>query len=193
MRPGIVKTAQGQQVSIAQVATRSLYVENRQIMTTASLKMSSTPLTFVAQGVEVEVDFETGAVRVLKAISAVDVGNPINPMLLEGQIRGATVQALSVGLCEELFYDQNGVLLTTNFQDYHIFSASDAPEIQIYLVETNNPSELFGAKSVATVPFYGMAPAIANAVLDAADIRLRQLPLTPERVLRALHAQMTRR
>ncbi len=193
MRNGIVKTAQGQQVSIAQVAARSLYVENRQIMTTASLKMSSTPLTFAAQGVEVEVDFETGAVRVLKAVSAVDVGNPINPMLLEGQIQGATAQALSVGLCEELFYDQSGVLLTMNFQDYHIFSTSDAPEIQTYLVETNNPSELFGAKSVATVPFYGMAPAIANAVLDAADIRLRQLPLTPERVLRALHAQMTRR
>ena len=193
MRNGIVKTARGQQVSIAQVAARSLYVENRQIMTTASWKTSSTPITFAAQGVEVEVDFETGAVRVLKAISAIDVGNPINPMLLEGQIQGATAQALSIGLCEELAYDQNGALLTTNFQDYHIFSATDVPEIQTYLVETNNPSELFGAKSVTTVPFYGMAPAIANAVLDAADIRLRQLPLTPERVLRALHAQMTRR
>ena len=70
---------------------------------------------------------------------------------------------------------------------------TDVPEIQSFLVETNDPSELFGAKSITTVPFYGMAPAIANAVLDAADIRIRQLPLTPERVLRALHAQMARR
>ena len=190
---GSIKTAQGQQVSIAQVAAHSLYVENRQIMTTSSWKMGAVPITFAAQGVEVEVDFETGAVRIVKAISAVDVGNPINPMLLEGQIEGATAQALSMGLCEELVYDQNGVLLTTNFQDYHMFSATDVPAIQSFLVETNDPSELFGAKSVATVPFYGMAPAIANAVLDAADIRLRQLPLTPERVLRALHAQMTHR
>ncbi len=193
MSSGIIKTVQGQQVSITQVAAHSLYVENRQIMTTSSWKMGSIPMTFAAQGVEVEVDFETGAVRVLKAISAVDVGNPINPMLLEGQIQGATAQALSMGLCEELVYDQNGVLLTTNFQDYHMFSATDVPEIQSFLIETSDPSELFGAKSVASIPFYGMAPAIANAVLDAADIRLRQLPLTPERVLRALHAQMTRR
>ena len=193
MSNGVIKTVQERQVSIAQVAAHSLYVENRQIMTTSSWKMGSIPITFAAQGVEVEVDFETGAVRVLKAISAVDVGNPINPMLVEGQIQGAMAQALSMGLCEELSYDQNGVLLTTSFRDYHIFSATDVPEMQTYLVETNDPSELFGAKSVATIPFYGMAPAIANAVLDAADIRLRQLPLTPERVLRALHAQITRR
>ncbi len=190
---GVIKTAQGQQVTIAQVASHSLYVENRQVMTTSSWKTASMPMTFAAQGVEVEVDFETGVVRVIKAISAVDVGNPLNPMLLEGQIQGSATQSLSMGLCEELSYDQHGVLLTTNPQDYHVFSTTDVPEMQTYLVETSDPSELFGAKSVSTIPFYGMAPAIANAVLDAADIRVRQLPLTPERVLRALHSHMARR
>jgi len=190
---GVIKTAQGQQITIAQVASHALYVENRQIMTTSSWKTASVPMAFAAQGVEVEVDFETGVVRVIKAVSAVDVGNPLNPMLLEGQIQGSAAQALSMGLCEELSYDQNGTLLTTDLQDYHIFSTTDIPEMQTYLVETNDPSELFGAKSVSVVPFYGMAPAIANAVLDAADIRIRQLPLTPERVLRALHSHMARR
>ncbi|GAC1614685.1 MAG: xanthine dehydrogenase molybdenum-binding subunit XdhA [Ktedonobacteraceae bacterium] len=193
MGNGVVKNMQGQQVTVAQVAAHAVYAEARQIMTTASSKVASVPMTFAAQGVEVEVDFETGVVRVLKAISAVDVGHPINPMLLEGQIQGSMTQSLSMSVCEELAYDQNGVLLTTNLQDYHIFSATDVPEMQTYLVETSDSSELFGAKSVATIPFYGMGPAIANAVLDAADIRIRQLPLTPERVLRALHAHMARR
>jgi putative selenate reductase molybdopterin-binding subunit len=193
MNNGVIKTTQGQQITIAQVASHSLYVENRQIMTTSSWKTASVPMAFAVQGVEVEVDFETGVVRVVKAISAVDVGNPLNPMLLEGLVQGSAAQALSMGLCEELAYDQHGALLTTNLQDYHIFSATDIPEMQTYLVETNDPSELFGAKSVSALPFYGMAPAIANAVLDAADIRIRQLPLTPERILRALHTHMARR
>ncbi len=186
---GVVGSSDERQVTIAQVAAHSLYVESRQIMTTASWKVQQTPLVCAAQGVEVEVDTETGAVRVLNAVSALDVGSAINPALLEGQILGDVTRGLGAALAEELLYDQKGTLLTTSLRDYHIYSATDMPEVQTYLVETSDPYGPFGAKAVAAVPFYGIAPAVANAVADAVGVRLRQLPLTPERVLRALHAQ----
>jgi putative selenate reductase molybdopterin-binding subunit len=139
-------------------------------------------------------------VRVLKVVSAVDAGRVLNPLLMERQIQSGVTQGLNAGLCEELLYDQKGqpqgiapTLLTTNFQDYHIYNTLDMPELQTYLVETTNYVGPFGAKSVAEISLYGAAPALANAIADALGIRLHQLPLTPERVLRAIHAQAAKR
>jgi putative selenate reductase molybdopterin-binding subunit len=127
-------------------------------------------------------------VRVLNVITAIDVGRAINPLILEGQLHGSIAQALGATLSEELLYDPKGVLLTTNLSDYRIYAAPDMPEMQIYLVGTDDASGPFGAKVVTTAPLYGIAPAIANAVVNALGIRLYHIPLTPERVLRAIHA-----
>lgn len=178
---------QGQQAVIEQVAAYALHNDGRQLMTTASWKVQQTPATFGVQGVEVEVDTETGNVRVLNVITAIDVSRAINPLILEGHIQGSIAQALGIALSEELLYDPKGVLLTTNLSDYRIYTAPDMPEMQIYLVETDDASGPFGTKVVNTVPLYGIAPAIANAVVNALGIRLYHIPLTPERVLRALH------
>jgi putative selenate reductase molybdopterin-binding subunit len=190
---GIIKAPSGQTVTIAQVAAHALYAESRHLITNASWKSQQVPLSFAAQGVEVEVDTETGYVRVLKAITAVDVGRVINPMIVEAQLQGSTTQALGLGVCEEMIYDQNGVLLTDNMRNYHIPNALDMPEIQTYLVETQDASPIFGAKAAAEIPFNGIAAAIANAVEDAVGIRIRQIPLTPERVLRAIHTQAAKK
>ena len=143
------------------------------------------PFTFAAQGAEIEVDVETGGLRVVKIVTAVDIGHTLNPLVLEEQIEGNVSQALGMTLSEELCYDQQGNVLTINWQDSHMFSAAEMPELQTYLVESPEFSELSGAKSALSVPLYGVAPAIANAVLDAVDISVYQLPLTPERILRA--------
>jgi putative selenate reductase molybdopterin-binding subunit len=185
---GFVTASGVQSLSMEQIAEYSLYTENRHIMTTASWKMPYTPITFAAQGVEIEVDTETGSIRILKAVVAVDAGRVINPQILEGHVQAAVAQGLGGGLVEEVLYDQKGALLTTNLADYHIYSTLDMPEVQTYLVETVDPAGPFGAKVVADAPLYGMAPAIANAVADALGIRMRQAPLTPERILRAIHA-----
>ncbi|HKT39428.1 MAG TPA: molybdopterin cofactor-binding domain-containing protein, partial [Ktedonobacterales bacterium] len=129
---------------------------------------------------------ETGQVRVLKAVSAVDAGRVINPVTAEGQIEGGATQALGYGTCEEMIYDENGTLLTTNLSDYRIYSAPDMPQMETYIVETSDPFGPFGAKAIAEIPIDGMAPAIANAVADALGVRINQIPLTPERVLRAI-------
>jgi putative selenate reductase molybdopterin-binding subunit len=190
IRDRIVTAPNGQTVTVSQVALHSLHIENQQqIMATASWMSYDSPPPFAAQGAEVEVDTETGAVRVLKAISAVDAGRVINPITAEGQIEGGSTQALGYGVCEEMIYDQQGALLTTNLSDYRIFSAPDMPQMETYIVETSDPFGPFGAKAIAEIPIDGMAPAVANAVADALGVRIRQIPLTPERVLRAIQAQ----
>ncbi len=189
IQQGTISAPNGQQVTIQQVATHSLYVENRHIMTTASWKVPATPTAFAAQGVLVEVDTETGQVRVQKTVSAVDVGHALNPLVIEGQIQGSVARALGLSLSEELLSDQHGVLLSTDLSHYHIYSALDMPDMQTYLVETRDGIAPYGAKSVSEIAFYGIAPAIANAIYDAVGIKVRQIPFTPERMLRALHAQ----
>jgi putative selenate reductase molybdopterin-binding subunit len=186
----IITAPNGQTVTVSQVALHSLHVENQQqIMSTASWMSYNSPPPFAAQGAEVEVDTETGVVRVLKAISAVDAGRVVNPIMAEGQIEGGATQALGYGVCEEMVYDQQGALLTTNLSDYRIYNAVDMPEMESYLVETHDPFGPFGVKAIAEIPIDGMAPAVANAVADALGMRIREIPLTPERVLHAIHAQ----
>ena len=190
----VITAPNGNTVTVSQVALHSLHVENQQqIMATASWMSYESPPPFAAQGAEVEVDTETGVVRVLRAISAIDAGRVINPITAEGQIEGGATQALGYGICEEMVYDQNGVMLTTNLSDYRIFSAPDMPQMETYIVETSDPFGPFGAKAIAEIPIDGMAPAVANAVADALGIRIRQIPLTPERVLRAIRGQGTNR
>jgi putative selenate reductase molybdopterin-binding subunit len=186
---GVITTPKGQSVTVAQVAEQALYVEGRQIMTTASVKGQHEPLSCAAHGVEVEVDTETGEVRVLKVFSAVDAGRVLNPLLVEGQVQGDAALGLSAALSEERLYDVQGAPLPTG--DYRVLNSSDMPLLQTYLVETDTSSSLFGAKPA--VPTFGIAPALANAVADALGTRIRQLPLTPERVLRAVYAQTAKK
>ena len=177
----------GRSVSISDVALHSLHVENQhQIMSTASIMSYDSPPPFAAQFAEVEVDSETGAVRVVKMVSAVDCGKAINPATAEGQIEGGATQALGYGTCEEMRYDDQGALLTIDFTTYHIYRADEMPAHETYLVETSDPYGPYGAKAVAEIPIDGMAPAIANAVADALGVRVRETPLTPERVWQAM-------
>ncbi len=190
----VITAPNGNTVTVSQVALHSLHIENQQqIMATASWMSYESPPPFAAQGAEVEVDTETGVVRVLRAISAIDAGRVINPITAEGQIEGGATQALGYGVCEEMVYDQNGAMLTTNLSDYRIFSAPDMPQMETYIVETSDPFGPYGAKAIAEIPIDGMAPAVANAVADALGIRIRQIPLTPERVLRAIRGQGSNR
>ncbi len=174
-------------VSVSEVALHSLHVSNqRQIMATASNMSYESPPPFAAQFAEVEVDTETGVVTVLKVVSAVDCGRAINPAGASGQVEGGVTQALGYALSEEMVYDDQGMLLTTDFRDYRIFSSADMPELETFLVETQDPFGPFGAKAVAEIPLDGVAPAVANAVADATGVRVGRIPLIPERVYRAL-------
>lgn len=143
---------------------------------------------FGAQCAEVEVDVQTGSVRVVRAWSAHDVGHAINPMLVEGQIEGGLVHGIGYALYEQMVWDDDGRLANPSLADYRLPGAGEAPEIHCILVEDPEPTGPFGAKGVGEMSIVGIAAAIANAVQDATGKRLRQLPLTPQRVLAAIES-----
>ncbi|WP_254721786.1 xanthine dehydrogenase family protein molybdopterin-binding subunit [Kovacikia minuta] len=147
------------------------------------------PLTFMVQGVEVEVDTETGKVTVLRSVQAIDLGKAINPQICLGQAAGGSVMGLGYALLEEQIGDDHGKILNPNFRAYRIPTAADIPPIEIFLIETNDPYGPFGAKGVGEIAINGMAPAIANAIAHATGVSLTQLPMTPERVWRGMREE----
>ncbi len=141
---------------------------------------------WVAQAVEVEVDTETGQVRVTRIVSADDLGKPINPTLVEGQIEGAIVQAQGYALLED-YKTRDGRVLTDQFSTYLIPTIRDIPEkIESVILEIPDPSGPWGARGVGELPYLIVAPAIGAAIHDATGVWIDQFPFTPERVLRAL-------
>jgi putative selenate reductase molybdopterin-binding subunit len=186
---GMVINGSDQPLPMSRIAEHALFIEQRLIMTTASWKLAWEPTTAAVQGVEVEIDIETGYVHVLKVVSAVDVGTVINPMLMENQIHGYIVQGLGLALSEELLYDAQGTLLTSDLRDYPLPNATDNVKIQTFLVETTSSAGGFSTNALAEAVLSGLIPAVANAIFDATGLRLRHAPFTPERVLRAWHAR----
>jgi CO/xanthine dehydrogenase Mo-binding subunit len=135
----------------------------------------------------VRVDRETGAVTVLEHVVAQDVGRALNPALVEGQMRGGTTQGLGWALLEELVHDEHGQLTSGSFVDYALPSAEFTPPIETEIVEVPVPEGPFGAKGVGEAPVVAVAGAVANAIAAATGgVRMRRLPMTPERVWRAL-------
>ncbi len=177
----------GRSVSLAEVAMDSLHHEDQeQIMGVASYLSPVSPPPFAAQFAEVTVDIETGAVRVDRLVMAVDSGVIVNPLTASGQVEGGMTQALGYAVCEEMRYDDAGRPRELDFRDYHIFAAHEMPVLETIFVETVEPSHPFGVKAVAEIPMDGVAPAVGNAVLDACGAAVDVIPLTPERVWRAL-------
>ena len=186
---GKVCAKDGRFVTYEQVCLSSLYQKDQfQIMATASHMSYDSPPPFAAVFAEVEVDTETGLVRVLKLVEAVDCGQVVNPQMAEGQVEGAAMQSVGYALYERMPFDARGRMQFRSFRDYTIAAATDVPEIVTILVPTHEPTGPFGAKAIAEIPINGPAPAIANAVAQATGVRIRELPLTPERVLAALRA-----
>lgn len=143
---------------------------------------------FGTQMAEVEVDTETGKVRVLRLVCANDVGRAINPMAVEGQIEGGAQMGLGYALTEELIVKE-GRVMNPDFLDYRLFTSADMPEVESIIIETDDPQGPFGAKGVGEMGGTPTAAAIANAIHDATGVWLTQLPMTPERVLKALEEQ----
>jgi xanthine dehydrogenase molybdenum-binding subunit len=142
---------------------------------------------FAAAFAEVEVDIETGEVKVIRLVSSHDVGRAINPMIVEGQILGGAAQGVGYALTEGFCFDQRtGTALNQWFLDLRTPSILDIPDIEPVIVELGEPTHPFGAKGCSEISYVGVAPAIANAIFNAAGIRLTELPMTPDRVLKAL-------
>jgi CO/xanthine dehydrogenase Mo-binding subunit len=140
-------------------------------------------------GAEVEVDRDTGEIKLIKYVSLADVGQAIHPVLCEGQDEGGVMNALGHSLLEEMVY-RDGQLLNPNLVDYRVPTFNDLPMgFKTILVENHNGPGPFGAKGTGEGGLLPVAPAIGNALYKATGVRLYQLPLTPERVWQGLQAK----
>lgn len=146
-------------------------------------------LSFHAHAVEVEVDPETGAVRVLRYMAAQDVGFAINPGFVEGQIQGGVAQAIGYALTEELVFGPDGRVLNPTLTDYKMPTIADIPAIEPIIVQAPGPYGPYGAKGVGEPAVLPGAAAIANAVAHAVGVRIRSLPITAEKVWQAMQAK----
>jgi CO/xanthine dehydrogenase Mo-binding subunit len=143
--------------------------------------------TPAATGAEVRISAETGQVIVEKLVTAVDVGRAINPALVEGQIIGAGMMGLGFALSEELQLSKDdGWILNPNLSDYKPPYPADSPEIIPIIIEHPQFSGPYGARGTGEAPILAVAPAIANAIFDALNVRIRDLPLTNEKILMSL-------
>jgi len=159
-------------------------------MASASAPMQGTTLQYSVQAAEVEVDPDTGEVKVVELTVVQDAGFAINPMSVEGQLEGGVTQALGYGMSEQMLFDATtGRNRNPGFLDYKIPSALDVPHIKSIIVEVPARDTLYGARGVGEPPIVATAAAIANAVADAIGTHVTSLPLTPERVRAAVQGK----
>lgn len=176
--------------SLGQLAGMSVTSRSGPIIGSASLSTLPYAPVFSAQAAEVEVDRDTGQVKLTRYVQCQDVGVAINPMAVEGQLEGGAVQGIGRALTEDMQFDPDtGAVRNPSFATYLMPLALDLPELETLLVRVPSEDGPFGARAVAEPPGFGPPAAIANAIYDAVGVRIRELPLSGERVLAALRGE----
>ncbi len=171
----------------AELITTSYYYEPPSVHQDKGFKGDvSAAYAWATQVVEVEVDTDTGIVRLLKCTAAHDVGRVLNQLGIEGQIEGGIVMGQGYALTEDLMIE-DGHCINPNFRDYKLITAPEIPEMDLHFIETMDGEGPQGAKGVGEAPSICIAAAVANAIYNATGVRLYEAPFTPEKVYRALH------
>ena len=181
----------GDRVSLEEVGYEATYGEDEreQILGKGTHSTEESPPPFAAQFVDVTVDERTGEFEVGKLVVAVDCGVAINPGMAEGQIEGGNHMSYEMAVSDGITFDENGRVQMSDYDDYHLPTASETPPIESILVETHEPTGPFGAKSVAEVPTNTVPPALSNAVRDAVGVRISEMPITAEKIKAGLDEQ----
>src|SRR5882672_1779536 len=187
----VVRGVPDRSITLAQIGKKgNLYMSKVQpVLGVSRPAFTKQAPGFAAQLARIEVDTETGGVTVRDFVVVQDVGRAINPMGVEGQMQGGSVQSLGMALTEGLIYDELGRLTNPSLLDYRKLTAADLPNIETIIVEKPSPAGPFGARGVGEPPIVPAPAAIANAIEDAIGIRLTELPLTSERIALAIAAR----
>ncbi|HSQ05850.1 MAG TPA: xanthine dehydrogenase family protein molybdopterin-binding subunit [Burkholderiales bacterium] len=186
---GFAKAPGKEALSLKAIAAKRA-VTGGPINTEVSVNAGGVAPGFAAELCDVEVDPETGQVKVLRFVAAQDVGRAIHPGYVEGQLQGGAAQGIGWALNEEYIYDEAGRLTNAGFLDYRVPVASDLPRIDTILVEVPNPKHPFGVKGVGEANFVPSIAAVANAVSNATGQRMNDLPMSPPKVLNALSREL---
>ena len=174
----------GKEISLDEIAYRLVAYEGQnQIITTGTWGGHTSPPPFIAGFAEVEVDLETGKVEMIDYAAVVDCGTVINPNLARIQVEGGVAQGIGLALFEDIKHDAKGKMISDTFMQYKIPSRCDVGDIRVEFKPSFEHTGPFGAKSIGEVVINTSAPAIADAVANATGVRVRTLPITPEKVL----------
>jgi CO/xanthine dehydrogenase Mo-binding subunit len=146
--------------------------------------------SFTAAIVELHCDAETGEIKIDKVWIAHDCGRAFNPLLVEGQVEGSVYMALGETLMEEQVFRKSGLHKIPSILEYKTPTTLETPEIETILVETNDPEGPFGAKEAGQGPLLPTVPAVTNALYDAIGVRIDEIPISPDKVLRALDGRL---
>ena len=183
----VCKTDSGKRLTFKEVAARQGGTGGP-ITGKGTISAGSPGNAFATHVVDVEIDPETGKVRILRYTAVQDVGKAIHPSYVEGQIQGGVVQGIGWALTEGYFYNADGSMANPTFLDYRMPTTLDLPMIESVLVEVPNPGSPHGIRGVGEVPLVPVMAAVANAICRATGRRLTDLPMTPDRVVATLYA-----
>jgi len=187
-----VKASPEKRVTLKEIGQKSIfnfrYFDGGQLFGYSGYLTRDNAPPFGAAFSEVEVDIETGIVKVIKIILAHDIGRAIHLPSVELQLEGALHQGLGYAFVEDMIFDQNtGKCLNNNFIDYKLLKSTDMPKCKVILIEQPDPTGPYGAKSVAESGMVHSASSIANAIYNAIGIQIKELPMTPEKILKLLN------
>ena len=174
------------EVSLVDVATASMVNNMYETQFTSMVSSPVSPPPFMVGMAEVEIDKETGDIRMINYEATVDCGTPINPNLAKVQTEGGIVQGIGMALYEDITYGSHGEIYENSFMQYKIPTRQDVGKITVDFEASYEPTNAFGAKSIGEVVINTPAPAITHAVYNATGTWFRELPITPEKILKAL-------
>ena len=175
--------------SLCDVIVNAQKVSQREIIGAETFASAAGITSYGAHFAEVEVDTQTGQVKVLKYVAAHDVGKALNPMATEGQIEGAVQMGIGYALKEGLELDAKGKVINNSFKKYHLVKAAEMPQIKVLLIEEGEEPGPFGGKSIGECSTVPSAPAVINALSNALGLEIHDLPARPDKILKAIKAR----
>ena len=177
-----VFTDEEHKVSLKDIAIQGTCGNSQELQVTRTYSSPVSPPPFMVGMAEVEVDKETGSTKVIDYVAVVDCGTPINPNLVRVQTEGGIAQGIGMALYEDIQYNEKGAVRNNSFMQYKIPSRLDIGDIRVEIRGSYEPTGPFGAKSVGELVIDTPCPAIAAAVYNATGVRVRELPITPEKI-----------
>ena len=177
------------EVSLVDIATKSMANNAYETQFTSTTTSPVSPPPFMVGMAEVEIDKETGEIRLLNYEATVDCGTVINPNLARVQTEGGIAQGIGMTLFEDITYGERGEILENSFMQYKIPSRMDVGRINVEFESSYEPTGPFGAKSIGEVVINTPAPALTHAIYNATGVWFRELPITPEKILKALKSK----
>lgn len=187
---GVIETATGKMVTLDEIGIHnSGGIEGNYLNGTGFFSGETSPPPVMAGFAEIELDLETGKYDLIDYVGVIDCGTTINPKLARIQAEGGICQGIGLAMYEDVRYSHKGKMMTNSFMQYKIPSRTDFTQIRVAFESSYEPSGPYGAKSIGEIVVNTPAPAIADALRNAVGINMHNLPMTPEKVLRAMRAQ----